>query len=152
MKECCKCKRTLHISEFHKNKRRKDGHTNYCKNCKREYNADHYVKTKDQWKDARSESVQRSRKISHQYLFDYLSSHPCIDCGNSDVRVLDFDHVGEKIYNIADMIGGSLEKLIAEVKKCEIRCRNCHAIKTYERLGGSWRDRLSRENAPQALR
>ena len=54
--------------------------------------------------------------------------------------------------NLVGWIGGSLEKLIAEVKKCEIRCRNCHAIKTYERLGGSWRDRLSRENAPQALR
>ncbi|GAT73927.1 hypothetical protein [Microbacterium hydrocarbonoxydans] len=29
--------------------------------------------------------------------------------------------------------------IIAEIDKCDVRCRNCHAIVTYERMGGSWR-------------
>lgn len=28
--------------------------------------------------------------------------------------------------------------IAAEIDRCDVRCRNCHAIVTYERMGGSW--------------
>lgn len=72
---------------------------------------------------------QRNRK----YVFDYLSTHPCIDCGESDIRCLDFDHVrGKKFKEVGRMLAGhySLNKIQTEIDKCEVRCSNCHRKKT----------------------
>ena len=67
----------------------------------------------------------------------------CVDCGNTDIRVLEFDHVrGEKIWSVSEMVtrGSGMDVLLAEIAKCEVRCRNCHVIKTFHRMGGTWRD------------
>ena len=58
----------------------------------------------------------------------------CRDCGNTDHRVLDFDHVGAKSFNIAKGDAVSRATLIEEIGKCEVRCANCHRVKTWERL------------------
>tara|TARA_R110002020_G_scaffold65290_4_gene172469 strand:- start:402 stop:746 length:345 start_codon:yes stop_codon:yes gene_type:complete len=61
----------------------------------------------------------------------------CVDCGESDPLVLDFDHVkGKKRKAIADMISRSysIETIKKEIRKCEIRCANCHRKKTHERM------------------
>jgi hypothetical protein len=65
----------------------------------------------------------------------------CVDCGFSDIRALDFDHVrGDKIADVGSMIrrGRGIAIVRAEIAKCEVRCRNCPAIATMERLGNSW--------------
>ena len=65
----------------------------------------------------------------------------CVDCGYSDIRALDFDHVrGVKLADVSSMIrrGNGIAMVRAEIAKCEVRCRNCHAIATMERLGNSW--------------
>jgi len=60
----------------------------------------------------------------------------CIDCGyNKHPVALDFDHInGERNpKRISNMPGYYLwHKILAEMDKCEIRCANCHRIKTYE--------------------
>lgn len=82
--------------------------------------------------------AMQTRVENMQKIHFYLSSHPCVDCGNSDIRVLEFDHVrGEKYENISRMIQSSPWKAIeAEIAKCEVRCANCHRIQTIER--GQW--------------
>jgi hypothetical protein len=90
------------------------------------------IKNTESRKDSRKNSVYRNRK----YVDDYLKNHSCVDCGNSDVRVLEFDHVrGNKETNVSNVIrnGWKLERLISEIEKCEIRCCNCHRIITIER-------------------
>ena len=73
---------------------------------------------------------------NREYIQNYLKTHPCVDCGNSDLRVLDFDHVrGLKVGSISNGVKDSwpLEKLQQEIDKCEIRCANCHRIVTHNR-------------------
>ena len=56
------------------------------------------------------------------------------DCGENDSIVLDFDHVyGKKKYNISDMVkmAVSINHIKKEIKKCEIRCANCHRRKHF---------------------
>src|SRR5579883_2901903 len=68
--------------------------------------------------------------------------HPCVDCGKTDIRVLDLDHVREvKQASIMRMIGiGCAWRTIeAEIAKCEVRCANCHRIRTGQ-VGNSWRN------------
>lgn len=60
----------------------------------------------------------------------------CIDCGNCDYRVLDFDHVtGIKTQNVAHLVRNlhSKKTILAEIAKCEVRCANCHRIITHTR-------------------
>lgn len=66
-----------------------------------------------------------------------------MDCGNTDIRVLEFDHVTDKkVAGVGRLArdAASLATLETEIAKCEVRCRNCHQIVTYERMGGSWHD------------
>lgn len=74
------------------------------------------------------------RLKNRRYALDYLNEHPCVDCGETDPVVLDFDHVrGEKSYNVGAAISGSCrswKSIMIEIAKCEVRCANCHRKKT----------------------
>lgn len=60
-------------------------------------------------------------------MVEYLRTHPCIDCGETDVRVLHFDHVrGKKIRSVSYLAHKDSPRLAAEIAKCDIRCANCH--------------------------
>lgn len=55
------------------------------------------------------------------------------DCGENDPACLDFDHIkGEKIDSVSQlcMRAYSLNKILKEIEKCELRCANCHRKKT----------------------
>ncbi len=83
-------------------------------------------------KISRKKGVARNRK----YVDNYLLNKSCIDCGNSDKRVLEFDHVrGIKVGPISQAIRNAwnIEKLKTEISKCEVRCCNCHRIVTIQR-------------------
>ena len=66
----------------------------------------------------------------------YLSENPCVDCSEADIVVLQFDHLYDKKFNVAQMVfSHGLEKLQEEVTKCEVRCANCHTRKTARDFG-----------------
>src|ERR1035437_6516884 len=89
------------------------------------------------------------REIKRLIVCDYLSDNPCIDCGQSDIIVLDFDHRGDdhKVSGVVAMMnnGCSPGRMIGEIAKCDIRCANCHRKKTISSFDGTYRTRyLSR--------
>lgn len=82
----------------------------------------------------------RQRRISaaaRDLVADYLSDHPCADCGETDLAILEFDHVEAKTHDAAFLIGhgASAEKIRAEIDRCEVRCSNCHRRVTAQRSG-----------------
>lgn len=85
------------------------------------------------------------------FLVTYLREHPCVDCGMSDLFTLDFDHRPEcdKRKDVMQMVkeGFSIPRLMEEIEKCDVRCRNCHSIVTLERSGENWRSRTIRDSA-----
>ena len=88
--------------------------------------------TYDIQKKSRDKSIARNKL----YVKNYLENKACIDCGNSDIRVLEFDHVrGVKLYHVSYMIQKAykLDLVKDEIEKCDIRCCNCHRIVTQER-------------------
>jgi hypothetical protein len=89
---------------------------------------------------------QRYRDRNARYIYAYLLEHPCVDCGEADPIVLDFDHVrGKKLCNVSHLLSGtpSLKRIQAEIDKCEVRCANCHRRVTAQRHG--WFAYLSRD-------
>jgi ribosomal protein L32 len=61
----------------------------------------------------------------------------CIDCGYAaHAEALQFDHTGDdKKGNVSDLIRSdySWTTIVNEINKCEVRCANCHAVKTSHR-------------------
>jgi len=104
----------------------------------RAYASKHYQENKQAYK-ARALAFNKKTRIENRKRIQaWLATHPCVDCGEADPIVLEFDHVrGTKKSNIADMITSlhSWPRIAEEINKCEVRCANCHRRKTHrERL------------------
>lgn len=138
MKQCNRCSETKPLEEFQKCARNKDGHTGMCKVCKRAYDSAHYKANPSRRTYIRENSDKRIAAV-RDWLVDYLRANPCVDCGNDDIIVLEFDHRENKIDNISLLMKrGNIETVKAEVAKCDVRCANCHRRKTAKDFG-SWR-------------
>jgi len=101
----------------------------------RAYQRSHYQRNKELYKRRALASREQQRRKHRLFIRQYLESHPCADCGNADIRVLQFDHVerGPDNRRISSLIG-THKKLLAEIERCEVRCANCHMIRTGEQL------------------
>lgn len=89
----------------------------------------HYLKNKDKMKKRAVKFKTAARERNRKFSDDYKRKHPCVDCGEDDIVVLQFDHVnGDKDKEVSIMINKaySLERIQREIDKCEIRCANCH--------------------------
>jgi hypothetical protein len=77
-----------------------------------------------------------SVRVSRDYAVRLKEGKPCTDCGRKfPACCMHWDHVperGPKLFNLgrADY---ALERVLAEVAKCDLVCANCHAIRTWNR-------------------
>ena len=108
-----------------------------CKDHHREYNREHYKKNKQYYIDKAKERNDRVSSENRQKLIEYLNNHPCVDCGNSDIEVLQFDHTDEKEkkYDVSIMLSYSWTTIKIEIDKCQVRCANCHMKRTRRQFG-----------------
>ena len=103
-----------------------------CKACKKTYNAAYYEVTKDRHNPGRIARRKRAQQEAREMVYQYLSEHPWVDCGESDVVVLDFDHQGDKMATINTLIkrGAAISTILTEMAKCEVVCSNDHRRRT----------------------
>ena len=126
-KVCTKCGQEKDEEEFGWER---PGHRNAaCKRCRADYQAGQYENNKEKELAYKANRQVRQREKARLYVFAYLTTHPCVDCGEVDPIILTFDHVrGVKKMAVSQMVnqGYSKEALQAEIDKCEVRCHNCH--------------------------
>lgn len=138
MKRCVRCQIEKPDPEFNQSRKNKDGLHSYCRECQKE----HYRSNLERHLANVRKTSEARRARMREIVFTAMANG-CVDCGIADIRVLEFDHVrGEKLDSVGQMVrrGRSVELLRAEIDKCEVRCRNCHVIATFTRLGRSWHD------------
>jgi hypothetical protein len=103
-----------------------------CANCHRRRTAKRIRSWRidPDWRSARSTRPSRGRNLL--YLLDYLRETPCVDCGEQDPVVLDFDHIGVKHSGVVQLAGRecSIASLEREIAECQVRCANCHRRRT----------------------
>lgn len=106
-----------------------------CKTCKRRVVDRRRYENNPLRREMIADRCERNRAAKRAIVEQYLVTHPCVDCGEADPIVLEFDHVrGEKASNISDLVvSGGLRKLMDEIAKCDVRCANCHRRATYMR-------------------
>lgn len=131
MKTCTKCGLTKCRGSFAKNAARKDGLQSWCRECKsisdKRYYSSHKAKMRQQINAARD----ASRAISQRKLCDYLADNPCVNCGNDDIRVLQFHHrdPSTKERSVSELVSKySWRRCLEEISKCDVMCANCHIV------------------------
>jgi hypothetical protein len=148
-KKCNKCERLLPETDFAFRSRALGKRLGICKLCTNASGREHYERYKQYYKDKARRRDASYRKEIRSKIFEYLSAHACVDCGEGDPVVLEFDHVrGKKTTTISAMITrkSSWTTFLKEIRKCEIRCANCHRRRTYTlinsyRITGMWANR-----------
>jgi hypothetical protein len=112
-----------------------DGYQHWCRLCFRDY-----FEARGDRHRAQSRAALRERKRrARAFITEYLRTHLCVDCGEGDLVVLDFDHLGHKLELVSALVhqGAPRARIEAEVARCEVRCANCHRRVTARRAGWS---------------
>ena len=105
-KVCPRCKERKNLGEFYK-RRKGEGSSAYCKLC------------------TTLQTVERQQEIKRRAV-EYKGGK-CQICGYSKCQAaLEFHHVGQKDFTIANSSLVSFEKIREELDKCAILCANCH--------------------------
>lgn len=139
MKRCGGCGLIKSLEEFRLKSRATEKRSAKCIVCDQAYQRDWYLKNRE--RHAARAGERRTRWRAHlTQLIDDAKNVPCSDCGGRyPSYVMDFDHVAvDKLANVANLRTGSLERLLGEMRKCDVVCANCHRLRTRSRrIGGS---------------
>jgi hypothetical protein len=139
MKKCTTCHVDKTEEEFNKNKIKFDGLNNICRDCSNERSKKYYQDNKEKHKKVIYERNKRAILVNRQKIFDYYKLNPCIDCGETDPIVLEFDHKDDvdKKDNVSNLVsnGSSWKMIEKEIEKCDVRCANCHRKRTAIQFG-----------------
>lgn len=138
-KKCSNCKETKELAEFNKNKSKSDGYASNCRECDRAISKAYYEKNKEK----QQKQILEAKKIriaeNRELYLNYLKGQSCIDCGNDNPIVLDHDHRDNitKKNSVSKLItqGYGWDTILEEIDKCDVRCSNCHRIRTAKQFG-----------------
>lgn len=103
-----------------------------CRPCNKQRCKLQYEKYKERYKTLARQRNDKNILEARKFILEFYLTHPCVDCGESDYRVLELDHVRDKRSHVSAMvhIGISLVSIKKEIDKCEVRCANCHRKRT----------------------
>ena len=111
-----------------------------CRQASADYQRSKYVpiaRTKQTPEQVRAKQQQKYRERRAIVDAWKLQQKQCADCGwqitPERLVAIDCDHIDPttKTFKLANCNKGQ-EAIIAELKKCVARCKNCHAIRTHQ--------------------
>ena len=141
MKFCYQCKQNKILNEWGKNSSTKDGLQYQCKSCTNLNSRIYYKNNKKKHLCLIKEGQNRRKQKIYKELKKLFELQPCLDCGESNPILLEFDHVrGVKKHNVSTLISGgwSWKTILTEINKCEIVCVKCHRLRTAKRNNWLW--------------
>ena len=104
-KKCGRCGLVKGSSDFGINNAKYDGLQSHCRDCKRDFQSRWYHQNKQAHVAAVSRNRRARIRAVRERLKGYLSEHPCADCGERELLMLDFDHVrGEKRTEVSKLV------------------------------------------------
>ena len=134
--KCLECEKEKPEIEFSYRNRKIGKRQARCKSCNSQR---YYVEKRTPEKIEKARAANKKRRPdARRVIWDYLFNHPCIDCGETDPIVLEFDHrkSSTKILGVSQMAGNGrpLSDIKEEIIKCQVLCANCHRRKTAKEL------------------
>ena len=134
---CIKCRVMKPITDFVFINRALGKRQSWCRPCDARYKRAWYEKNREEHIAKVRVSNLRTTRENQARILTYLLAHPCVDCGEPDPLVLDFDHLRDKRQTISFMVQRRWcwATIDAEIQKCDVRCANCHRRKTARERG-----------------
>lgn len=132
-RRCSRCGETKPIDEFPVKNKETGLRAVWCRACRREYGREHYRTHKPAYLARNGRRRREEQPRIRQVIHAYLRQHPCVDCGERDILLLDFDHRdGSSKRGIVGRLArsGALGTVMTEIAKCDVRCGNCHRRRT----------------------
>lgn len=105
VKVCSKCLQEKPIEEFPWRKRWLVKRLAICKTCTAARSGVWYDNNKKRQLEYVNNNRRRYRQTAKEYVWDYLSTHPCTRCGETNPIVLEFHHRGDKEIEVSRLIG-----------------------------------------------
>lgn len=90
---CNRCLKEIDEEEFNWRWKNLKIRQKTCRGCQKEQKNDWYQRNSERHKANIYENKLRHQNEVRKFLYEYLSAHPCVDCGEKDIRTLEFDHV-----------------------------------------------------------
>lgn len=137
VRRCCMCGVLKPEAEFALRSLATGKRQSHCRACHAAYRRNHYLEHREEYIARETARINAHRIDNRVRIFEYLSAHPCVDCGETDVIVLEFDHRDRttKRRDVALLAASSSWKVVAaEIEKCDVRCANCHRKRTAVQL------------------
>ena len=134
-KRCTACGEVKPLTEFHRKTSARDGRQSRCRPCNIAANQVWYRDHPEVRARRMDEYAKARRRENHERVVAHLRANPCVDCGEVDPVVLDFDHLRDKVADVSAMLGRAWATIEAEIAKCDVVCANCHRRRTAARLG-----------------
>lgn len=134
---CTVCGHPQPVAEFTYTTNGKEYYRKRCKECTRKDALRRYHARREQAAIVHKRWKRETREEVVQHILDYFAEHPCVDCNEQDPLTLTFDHQRDKRNSVGNMLNRSYswKAILAEIKKCEVRCANCHSKKTAREQG-----------------
>lgn len=135
MRRCATCGIEKEETEFNWRYKYKGERHVICRECQKGHNNRWLENHKEEQLEKIKERNNLQRQASREFIREYLSTHPCVDCGETDPIVLEFDHIHSKYKDIAVLVkeSYSIATIRKEIAKCEVVCANCHRRRTHHR-------------------
>jgi hypothetical protein len=100
----------------------------------------HYLAHKKKYKVAARRSKPKFKYNRALWIQQIKSKLMCNECGESRIPCLDFHHRNpdEKDMNIGRAVWClSKERVLLEIQKCDVLCKNCHAYLHWKESHGT---------------
>ena len=100
MRECGRCHEEKPTEDFAWRRQARGQLDNYCRPCRAASNQEHYRANRRRYIE--QAGVRKKAPVAERfkYLVAYLGEHPCVDCGEKDPIVLEFDHLRDTKFSI----------------------------------------------------
>lgn len=135
--KCSRCKIVKTVENFFPSFIRNC--TYCCKDCSNKAARIYYQKHPERlaYRNVKSRiALNKAIATNKRMIRDIKAATPCSDCNVFyPYYVMDFDHIdpSKKFKQVSSMHAYSSKLVLEEIAKCELVCRNCHAVRTYKR-------------------
>lgn len=138
LRRCGRCGEFKPTPEFAWRRVRRGQLDNYCRPCRAAYKQEHYARHRERYV---AKAMRRKNALAAEraaYLVEFFRERACVDCGELDPLVLEFDHLGDKKFDISrGLRDRNWQAVLDEIAKCDVVCANCHRRRTALRAGSA---------------